>query len=231
MTLRIAAIAFLCFVSHASAADEQVPAPREALQAFNDAIGVWRGTGTPTGTREEQEKGFWIETMKWEWQFQPKDAWIKIDFDKGKYFTAATLRTGNSKDQFTFAVRTVNKQSKTFTGKMKNKVLTLERQEGAQVERLVFTFLHANRFLYRHETRPADRLFFTKLYQVGATKEGVPFAGDVKPECIVSGGLGTSAVTFEGQTYYVCCSGCRAEFNENPAKYVQEYLAKQKKAK
>jgi hypothetical protein len=72
-------------------------------------------------------------------------------------------------------------------------------------------------------------MLFARRYQVGATKEGVPFAGgDGKPECIVSGGLGTTAVMFQGKTYYVCCSGCRTEFNENPEKYVREYESKKK---
>jgi len=32
-----------------------------------------------------------------------------------------------------------------------------------------------------------------------------------------------------GQTYYVCCGGCRDAFNENPAQIIKEYLAKKKK--
>ena len=43
---------------------------------------------------------------------------------------------------------------------------------------------------------------------------------------IVSGGLGTIRVSFKGETYYVCCSGCRDAFNEDPQKYVKEYKAK-----
>jgi len=27
-------------------------------------------------------------------------------------------------------------------------------------------------------------------------------------------------------TYYVCCSGCRDAFNENPEKYIKEFNAK-----
>ena len=53
-------------------------------------------------------------------------------------------------------------------------------------------------------------------------------AGDGKPECIVSGGLGTSTVTYKGKQYYVCCSGCRDAFNENPEKFIKELEAKQK---
>jgi Archaeal TRASH domain len=63
------------------------------------------------------------------------------------------------------------------------------------------------------------------------TKEGVPFAdvGVLERECIVSGGLGTIAVSHEGKTYYVCCTGCRDEFRENAAKYVKEFEAKRAK--
>jgi YHS domain-containing protein len=34
------------------------------------------------------------------------------------------------------------------------------------------------------------------------------------------------AVTHKGQTYYVCCTGCRDMFNENPEKVIAEYNAR-----
>ena len=100
-------------------------------------------------------------------------------------------------------------------------------------QRLVFSLLHSNRHLYRFETRPAGTtVAFGKKYQVGATKEGEPFATAAKgPECIVSGGLGTMKVTYKGKEYYVCCSGCRDEFKENPEKYIKEAEAKAKEKK
>ena len=67
--------------------------------------------------------------------------------------------------------------------------------------------------------------------EVGYTREGVTFgveAGGKKPQCVVTGGLGTMAVTYMGTTYYVCCSGCRDAFNENPAKIIAEYMKKKK---
>ena len=70
------------------------------------------------------------------------------------------------------------------------------------------------------------------MYQVGATKEGVAFAsGDGKPECIVSGGLGTTKLEYKGKTYYVCCSGCRDAFNDNPEKIIKEFEERKKKEK
>jgi YHS domain-containing protein len=54
-------------------------------------------------------------------------------------------------------------------------------------------------------------------------------ASGKKNECIVTGGTGTIAVTFMGETFYVCCSGCRDAFNEEPAKYVAAFKEKKKK--
>jgi hypothetical protein len=220
------------FIAFDSLAGEKKMSAREALQAFNDQIGSWKGTGTPVGSREEQQKGFWTETMTWEWQFKGDDAWIKIDVAKGKYFLGGTLRYVPAKDHFELVMTTLNKESRTYVGTMNERVLTMESDQGGRADRLIFTLLHANRFLYRQEIRKGAGTAFTKLYQVGATKEGTPFAaGDSRPECIVSGGLGTTPVMYKGTTYYVCCSGCRDEFNADPQKYSKEYEAKKKKAK
>lgn len=207
---------------------------KQALQAVQDLIGSWKATGTPEGTREEKQRGFWVETMTWEWQFKGNDAWLKVAIDKGKHFTQGELRYLPEKDRFQLALQTVSKETVRFEGTLKDSVLTLDRldEKKPEVQRLVFSLLHANRFLYRYEVRPPDRSLFTRLYNVGATKEGVPFAaGDARPECVVSGGLGTMAVIYKGQTYYVCCGGCRTAFNEDPEFYIKEYEAKKAKKK
>ena len=99
-----------------------------------------------------------------------------------------------------------------------------------ETQRLTFRLLHSNRFTYQYDVKPDGKTLFAKKYQVGATKEGVPFAeGEAGPECIVSGGLGTIKVTYKGETYYVCCSGCRRAFQDEPEKYIKEY--QEKKAK
>lgn len=129
-------------------------------------------------------------------------------------------------------MKTTEKKTLIFTGKLKGKILTLQRHDPDTNEdqKLVLTLLHENRILYRYEVKPAGKGIFYKQYQVGATKEGVAFApGDGRPECIVSGGLGTMPVSYLGKTYYVCCSGCRDEFRDNPKKYIDEYEANLKK--
>ncbi len=55
----------------------------------------------------------------------------------------------------------------------------------------------------------------------------VPFADVAKgPECVVSGGVGTSKVMYKGKEYYVCCTGCRDEFLADPEKYIKKAEAR-----
>jgi hypothetical protein len=213
--------------------DPKVKPAREALKPLNVLVGSWKGTGTPEGSLEERQKGHWVETVAWEWQFKGDDAWLTATFDKGKYFTHGDLRYKPETDGFELTLTTVSKEKLTYVGKLNGKQLGLERpvKDAKLVERLTFSLLHDNRITYRLETKPEGGTAFTRKYLVGLTKEGEPFVdvGRSERECIVSGGTGTIAVTHEGKTYYVCCTGCRDEFKANPAKYVKEWEAKRKK--
>jgi YHS domain-containing protein len=232
--------AIVAILGLAAALDATQPdakkSPREALQAFSDLIGTWKCTGTPAGTREDKQKGFWTEKMSWEWQFKDKDAWLKIAFDKGKHFTGGELRYIPDKDHFTLTLTTVAKEKITFVGTIElrdqTKVVTFERDGDKETQRLVFRLLHDDVFRYNYAVKAEGRPLFSTKWEVGATPDGRAFAaGSGKPECIVSGGTGTSTVSYMGKTYYVCCSGCRDEFDANPAKYVKEFEDKQAKAK
>ena len=224
--------ALLCVLPGLASAADKPMSSKDALKPFNDLVGSWRGTGEPEGTRAEKAAGFWTETIGWEWHFKGDDVWMKLAFDKGKYFSAGDLRWLADKKVYRLTVTTPDKKGLTFDGTLENKRLTVERSDPVtkETQRLVFTFLHFNRHLYRYEVKKEDAPSFTKLYQVGATKKGVPFAsGEGYPECIVSGGRGTMPVMYKGKTYHVCCSGCRDEFKENPEKYIKEFEAKKDK--
>jgi hypothetical protein len=215
------------------AADEPAKrTPKEALQGFNDLIGTWRGTGEPaTGSREEKQKAFWQEKISWEWRFKGADAWLCAAIDKGKHFSAGELRYLPERDAYSLKLTTPAKETLTFEGTLKDKRLTLERHDETTKEdqRLIFSLLHSNRHLVRYETRQAEQTTWKPVWQIGATKEGVAFATtDNGPECVVSGGLGTIPVSYMGKTYYVCCTGCRDAFREEPEKYIKEYEARKK---
>jgi hypothetical protein len=211
------------------------PGPREGLQPLNVLIGTWKATGYPEGvSKDERAVGIWTEMITWGWAFKDQDAWLTVRFVKGKHFDSGELRFSSEKNgPFRLTLTTPEKTTQTFSGRLADKTLVFTRTDGPpdQEQRLVFSLLHSNRHLYRFESRPAgSAVAFTKQFQVGATKEGVPFADVPKgPECVVSGGLGTTKVSHMGKDYYVCCSGCRDEFKANPAKYVKEWEARRKK--
>jgi YHS domain-containing protein len=233
MRLLAACLSLTILTAHGASDAPKAKPAREALKPLNILVGSWKGSGSPEGSLEEKQKGHWVETVSWEWQFKGDDAWLSVTFDKGKYFTRGELRCVPAADGFELTVTTVGKDKLVYAGVLKGKQLTFERPmpDAKQVERLTFSLLHDNRITYRVETRPASGTSLSKLYLVGLTKEGEPFAdvGRSERECIVSGGKGTISVSYEGKTYYVCCSGCRDEFRADPAKYVKEWDAKRKK--
>ncbi len=237
----VLALVFLLLLSQPGYSAEQPPkrSPREALRPFNVLIGAWHALGTPEGSLEQKRKGTWEETICWEWQFQDKDAWLKVSFTKGKTFTEGTLRYLPDKDQFQLTLTTAEKQTVIFTGPLKDHRLLLERRDEKtkETQRLVISLVQDNRFLYHYEVHPEDRTLFRKVYLVGATKEGKPLvetSDEVGPLCVVSYGPPETVITYKGKTYYVCCNSCRQEFRKDPEKYIKEYeemlvqLAKEK---
>ena len=48
---------------------------------------------------------------------------------------------------------------------------------------------------------------------------------------VITGGTASISVSYMGKTYYVCCSGCAAEFRADPAFYIKEYEARKAKGK
>lgn len=209
------------------------PAPKadakEPFRPLAPLIGSWKCSGRA----DDKDRTFWNERAEWAWKFKGDDAWFTVTFEKGKHFTGGELRYDPKEKRFTLKLTTADKAEQEFVGtlgegKQKEPVLALERTDGDTVYQFTVTLLHGNRHLYHLSSRPKAVETFTRLYQVGATKEGEPFAEEAKgPECIVSGGKGTIAVTHKGTTYYVCCTGCRDEFKSDPEKYIK--LAAEKK--
>jgi ribosomal protein L24E len=217
-------------------AAEPAKDPRAPLQPFNDLIGSWKGTGSPEGTAREKQRGFWSEAHRWQWQFKGHDAWLTLEIDQGKHFRGGELRYLADQDRFQLRLTpAAGGDPLTFAGKLADRTLTVERTdaEKKETQRLSLALLHDNRVVYRYETKPEDSTLYRRQWQVGAIKDGVPFAGpaNAAPECVVSGGLGTMQVSYKGQAYYVCCSGCRDAFKDDPEKYVKEFQEKQKEKK
>ena len=79
-----------------------------------------------------------------------------------------------------------------------------------------------------HESRKQKQQSFFRVAEVGYTREGTRLAqaGAGGPECVVTGGLGTMQVSYKGKTYYVCCSGCKQAFDDDPEGILADFAAR-----
>ena len=205
--------------------------PKEALQALQDFIGGWKGSGTNKKTND-----IWRESIDWSWRFKGDDAWLTVRFIGSKLYKNGEIRWLADKNKYQLTLTDKSDKKAVFTGELKKDALTLERlnPDTKDTELLkIKTAAQGIRTVYDFSVRPEGRTLAFATYQLAYTKEGESFGSDTnkKPECVVTGGLGTMQVSYMGQTYYVCCSGCRDAFNDNPAKIVKEYLAKKKAGK
>ena len=90
---------------------------KENLQAFNDLVGSWRGTGQP-GSTLKIKNGFWTETMDWSWRFKENDAWMVVRITDGQFYRKGELRYLPEKKQYELQLETVDKKPVTFTGEL-----------------------------------------------------------------------------------------------------------------
>ena len=206
--------------------------PKE-LQELSDLIGSWRGTGTLAQKTKEPGGGSWSEKMDWFWDFKSAQPTLQLRIASGRFFTAGVLSFDPKAQKYQLTLTTTPKTKLSFQGLWQNRQLTFERDvpETNETQRLVIKLLHQSRLLYRLETKPKESKTFIRVFEVGSTKEGVAFANDPNQatECVVTGGAGTIAVTYQGQTYYVCCTGCLEAFREDPDGIMKAYFERKKK--
>jgi hypothetical protein len=223
--------ALLCGLPPVRAVDrEDQQAAKEGLQKLNNFIGGWKGNGSIASNASAT----WKETVRWIWRFKKGgDVWLSINIENGKYLKGGQLRYLVEKKRY--QLRALDRGGKTvvYEGPLQKGRLILERvdPETKETQQLKMNLAASGiRFIYTFGRKPANRTLYTMEYQVACTKEGESFSAKAsKVECIVSGGLGTIPVTYKGVTYYVCCTGCRDAFNEEPEKYIKEYEAKKRK--
>lgn len=223
-----AALAAGLLFTAGTAADKDADPAKKALQDVGDFIGDWKGNGE---SKAGGKTALWKETLSWSWKFKGGDAWIALEAKDGKNLTAGELKYDPETKLYRLTAKDADK-TQVYEGKLDKGKLVLTRKDAAtgDVHRLtLFTLADGARMTLQAEVQSKGKGLFATRYKVTATKEGEAFAGGgKKPECVVTGGLGKTQVSYLGKTYYVCCSGCLDEFNANPKKYVDEYERKKK---
>ena len=206
-----------------------VAADKQALSALQDYIGVWKGVGQP---RRGSTKDAWIEQADWAWRFADGRASLVFQSPEGKLFHRGELRAIGKGEFELIATLPDGQTQQRFTGELSDGKLVLDAAEpaaGRPAQIAMRQVAGGDRLLISYLQRSAGSTLLTPLAEVGYTRKGSNFGkGTSGPECIVTGGYGSMAVQHEGQTYYVCCTGCRDLFNDDPAAAIADY--RQRKA-
>ncbi len=236
--LPLIAITTVCLTWHsdgrAENANKTGTTAKEALGVFNPLIGGWRGVGQP---KRSSRVGAWQETAEWVWDFTGKQAAIRYDVEKGKLIESAVLTYSSESKEYTLTTTLPDKSTRKHVGKATGKKTTLESQPDADgyVHRVTITQLNEKRTTVLFERRREKQSFYFRVASVGYTRAGTSLAveGATDRECIVSGGKGTIKVAHKGKVYWVCCSGCKQAFDDDPAGVIAEYeaMVKEREAK
>lgn len=233
MKIRLALIlpALLVFVPIATvrAGSDKDPV-KDGLSKLNEFIGSWKGSGKSSATKVKD----WTEGGSWGWNFKEKEPSIAFESPGSQFLESGVIRYDPKKKLYSVEAKGgLFKEPATLTGKIDSKgYFVIGRTDPDTGDKQEFVFYTTNEggFLnYRYQVTAKGRTIAAKLGEVTLKKEGFSIVGGAKrPECVVTGGLGTMPVSYNGKTYYVCCTGCRDAFNENPEKYVKAFEAKKK---
>jgi hypothetical protein len=208
----------------ATQADAEPASAKEALQRLGFLVGDWRGVGQP---RRGSSKGAWKETTDWAWDFHEGKVALVQKVADGQLTREARLEYDAASKLYRLTLTSPDAASQVYTGRMTNSGLVLDQAaDAAQVRRRITLTPRGDiRLVALHEATEPGRDLFFRVAEIGYTREGQRLAlpGGGQPQCVVTGGLGTIEVTHKGETYYVCCTGCKQAFDDDPEKILAEY--------
>lgn len=213
---------------------------KRELERFQTLIGDWRGVGQP---RRNSRKGAWIESTGWIWQFDKKKASLKMTAKDSKQLTSGVMKfdlksktyvlTGTLPDKSQRKYVEVPSKNEEADDEMKRIIFESAKDKKGKVHRLTVRILSDIRVVLLFESKRGTKGFYRQDGQIGYTRKGESIASseNTGPECVVSGGKGTIMVSYKGATYYVCCSGCKQAFEDDPEGIIADYLKKRKSGK
>lgn len=204
---------------------------KEHLTKVQQLVGQWRGVGQP---QRGSTRGSWTEEADWGWSFTDGVRLVG-KLPQGKWFRSLELAS-HDREYFLTATPTLMGEKMVYTGATDDSgriIFTPREPREGLPKRITLRFAaEGDRLLILYESQNAATSQFARLAEVGYTRKGSQFGkGASKPECVVTGGLGTIEVTHAGQTYFVCCTGCRDYFDASPEEVLAEYKARKEAEK
>ena len=214
------------------------------LQPFQIFLGRWRWV-TQKKFGDFPKSG---EDLQWAWDFRSepklpairaksedhpylKEIRLTVDPAEGDRYQAwVTAAEGGAARRLAGTWEEDHSPAERPDGKIlqrsfKLKLRQVEPAEGDQWQ-LTLSLLDNDQFLAELKRRVAGGETWQQLDTVRQQREGTSFAvaesDNPGPKCVVSGGLGSMSVSYEGKTYPVCCSGCAAAFNDEPLRWLSK---------
>ncbi len=210
-------------VGEPSPKETELAAQKAGLAGFNDIVGAWRGVGMP---KRRSNREAWSEKARWIWRFTETQAIVDYKIEKGKLLRAATITYSPKDERLHLTATLANGATRGYTGKQVDArfVFESEADKAGEVHRLSIKRHNFKRTLVLLEKRKATQTRYSRVAEIGYTREGTRLASSNRsgPVCIVTGGLGTSQVSYQGKKYWVCCTGCREAFDDDPAGIIAE---------
>lgn len=217
-----------------------------AMKPIQTVLGAWEGkTQRNVGDFKALDQPTWV----WDHKTDRDQPALVMKSEKNHYFREARLTYVPGIDKFQLTTTDADAHKRVFQGtftspveeytgddnrpQKKFKIEMTEITPGVSRDQwqVVLNQQDNNRYLFELAEKKGMR--FLRFDTLANQRAGTSFAlndSDYKERtCVISGGLGTTAVTFGGKTYYVCCSGCKSAFDDEPARWVAEFEAKQKK--
>jgi hypothetical protein len=204
----------------------------EALKDLNLLVGDWRGVGQP---KRGSQQGAWQERGACVWELTKERCGLRWKADGGKLWRSAFISYSPAEEEFTLTLELPDESQRRYAGNYKDTKFVVESDVDAagDVHRLTLSVLNENRLTVLFEKRTEKQTFYSRVAEIGFQRQGTKLAATdgSGPECVVTGGKGTIPVTYQGKTYYVCCTGCRDAFNDDPEGILAAWAEKKKTKK
>ena len=225
--------------------EKQIQTIIAKLQPLQILLGQWRGT-----TRREYENFKAVDIHEWVWDLRsnPAQPALTIQSDKSPYIKTGRLTWDTEQNTFVMTVADPAGTTRQFSGDFTepvheivgsddklHRVFRLEFNQISNGDRselwqLAFAQQENNRYLLEVGKR-RGKADFARFDTVSTQREGTSFAvsdsGYAEKTCIISEGLGTMEVTWKGRSYWVCCTGCKAAFEEDPETWIARAAKKE----
>lgn len=228
--------------------DAKMTSIRDALDPLQILVGEWSGK-----TFRVIGGAVGLEEPHWQWDFTTKKdepalvmhsetapylqtarlTWVP---ERKRFRLEATDRDGSRRvyeGNFSEPVQDVPGDGNSLQRTFKLELTQVEPADAKKLARIVLAQQENNRYLLEVYDVRGDN--FVKYDTVGNQREGTSFAASLddygEKECIVSQGLGTISLSHDGKTYWVCCTGCKAAFEEDPERWVAKAEARKKAKK